>query len=85
MNMKKIKESIRARIIHLLGGVTREENVSSNIQYLYFGSLTRVRRIRNYLDLMNGMPAEEWCKAAYNYIVRIEKELGEKTVEKEEE
>lgn len=85
MNMKKIKERIRARIIHLLGGVTMEENVSSNISYLYFGSLSRVRRIRKYLDLMNGMPAEDWCKMAYNYIVRIEKELGEKTVEKEEE
>ena len=81
MNMKKIKE----RLIHLLGGVTMEENKSSNIAYLRFGSLTRVRRIREYLDLMNGMPAEDWCKMAYNYIVRIEKELGEKTVEKEEE
>ena len=85
MNMKKIKERVRARLIHILSGVTREENMSSNIQYLYFGSLTRVRRIRQYLDLMNGMPAEDWCKMAYNYIVRIEKELGEKTVEKEEE
>lgn len=81
MNMKKIKE----RLIHLLGGVTMEENKSSNIAYLRFGSLTRVRRIREYLDLMNGMPAEDWCKMAYNYIVRIEKELGDKTVEKEEE
>lgn len=81
MNMKKIKE----RLIHLLGGVTMEENKSSNIAYLRFGSLTRVRRIREYLDLMNGVPADDWCKMAYNYIVRIEKELGEKTVEKEEE
>ena len=81
MNMKKIKE----RLIHLLGGVTMEENKSSNIAYLRFGSLTRVRRIREYLDLMNGVPADDWCKMAYNYIVRIEKELGKKTVEKEEE
>ena len=74
MNMKKIK----AKIIHLLGGLTMEESRRSNIAYVRFVEFDRVRRIREYLDLMNGVPADDWCKMAYNYVKRIENELEDK-------
>lgn len=35
----------------------------------------RVRLIRSYLELLNGTDTDNWCKSAYNYVCRIEKEL----------
>ena len=80
MNRKKIKE----KLINLLGGLTMEQSTRSAIAYLNFVSWMRVKRIREYLDMMNGARAEDWCKMAYNYVKRIEKELEDKIGEKEE-
>ena len=57
-------------IIHLLGGYTEEdfdEIVDKNYE---IGKKVASREIKTYLDLINGTPADEWCKLAYMYVCR---------------
>lgn len=68
--MKKLK----SKIIHLLGGVTREENNDCMTSVRRSTEVQMVTQMRTYLDLMHGMDPDTWCKCAYEYISRLEKE-----------
>lgn len=72
--MKKLK----SKIIHLLGGVTREENNDCTTSVRRSTEVQMVTQMRTYLDLMNGMDPDTWCKCAYEYIARLEKEKSGK-------
>lgn len=69
--MKKLQKFI----IHLLGGTTREENIKVGHMAMTYAEYKRIVMTRKYLDLLNGLDADKWCKSAYNYVCRIEKEL----------
>lgn len=69
--MKKLKRII----LHALGLCTEKEAGKLAMDMYKAGSRDEVRSIRKYLDLMNGMPADDWCKAAYAYITRVENNL----------
>lgn len=71
--MRKIKRFI----IHALGGVTESELLMREMIAAQCWELRRVRIIKDYLELMNGAPADDWCRQAYAYIERIERELCE--------
>lgn len=60
--MKKIKNCI----IHMLGGYT-EEDLNEEC---YYARNLEVTNIKKYLELLNGTPADEWCKLVYKYICR---------------
>lgn len=72
--MKKIINRIRRKMIHWLGGVTQKESFMVSYERQY----RRVRLIRSYLELLNGTDTDTWCKAAYAYIERLERECREK-------
>ena len=58
---------IRKYLIHLLGGVTEEYCVR---KIDYYTRVERVNAIESVLFIMErcyGMPADEWCKAVYEY------------------
>lgn len=64
---------MRKFIIHLLGGLTEQECHHESLLTRWSTAV----RIRTYLDLMNGTPADDWCKQAYAFIQRVENEWGE--------
>ena len=70
--MKKLQKFI----IHLLGGTTLEEDIKAGIMLMIYAEYKRIVRTRKYLDLLNGLDADDWCKSAYNYVCRVEKELN---------
>lgn len=72
--MKKIK----AMLIHLLGGVTQKESFLVSYEMANVWQYRRVRLIRSYLELLNGTDTDTWCKAAYAYIERLERDCREK-------
>lgn len=76
--MKKIINRIRRKMIHLLGGVTQKESFMVSYEMVNEWQYRRVRLIRSYLELLNGTDTDTWCKAAYAYIERLERECREK-------
>lgn len=69
--MKKLKRII----LHALGLCTEKEASKLAMDMYKHGRRDEVLSIRKYLDLMNGMDADTWCKASYAYITRVEKNL----------
>lgn len=69
--MKKLK----AMLIHLLGGVTREEHEEDSQNITEIVRYSTACRIRDYMNLMHGMDADKWCKCAYDYVKRMEDEF----------
>lgn len=69
--MKKIK----AMLIHWLGGVTREEHEEDGQNITDIVRYSTACRIRDYMNLMHGMDADQWCKCAYDYVKRMEDEF----------
>lgn len=69
--MKKLQKFI----IHLLGGITCEESIKVGRMTMRYAEYNRIVKTRKYLELLNGLDADKWCKSAYNYVCRIEKEL----------
>lgn len=67
--MKKIKE----KLIHLLGGKTPKDEQRLVYEIVCHTRYLTMYRVRTYLDLMNGAPADLWCKMVYDYVKRIEK------------
>ena len=76
--MKNIINRIRRKMIHWLGGVTQKESSMVSYEMANEWQYRRVRLIRSYLELLNGTDTDTWCKAAYAYIERLERECREK-------
>ena len=62
---------IKSYLIHLLGGITKQELVgkeASSYLFLHFRMLNRINRIKHKADSLYGTPPEEWCRKVYKYI-----------------
>ena len=59
---------IKNYIIHLLGGYTEEEVSRRQSENFERGKKMFAIEAKYYLDHLNGTPADEWCKLAYEYI-----------------
>ena len=65
--MNKIKNYI----IHLLGGYTKEEAEEIRSTYFEKGATSVASAVKIYLETLNGIPADEWCKLAYGYVCKL--------------
>lgn len=64
-------ERIKSYLIHLLGGITKQELARKEASsYLFWHSrmLIRINRIKHKADCLYGTPPEEWCRKVYKYI-----------------
>lgn len=62
--MKKIKTAI----IHWLGGVTKQELKDAKLSCFKRGFLVEATAIQCVMRDLYGLPAEEWCDAAWTYV-----------------
>lgn len=64
-------ERIKSYLIHLLGGVTKQELAREKAPsdlFWHFCMLNRINRIKHKADSLYGTPPEEWCRKVYSYI-----------------
>lgn len=72
--MKKIK----TLLIHLLGGISQLECEKIVCESNLRVDFMRVESICHYMDIINGTPADDWCKLVYSHITDISDFLSEK-------
>ena len=58
---------IRKYLIHLLGGVTREEFQQDVCYYSKAERANVIQQLKWKMEGCYGQPAEEWCKNIYEY------------------
>lgn len=75
-------KKIQTYLIHLLGGITMDEAISTadqlakdiittgGVEIITEGNLIATKRIKQHADMLDGTPADEWCKAMYELICR---------------
>ena len=64
-------ERIKSYLIHLLGGVTKQElagKEASSYLFWHFCMLGRINSIKQKADSLYGTPPEEWCRKVYKFI-----------------
>ena len=64
-------ERIKSYLIHLLGGVTKQElarEKAPSCLFWHFCMLNRINSIKHKADSLYGTPPEEWCRKVYKYI-----------------
>lgn len=66
---------MRKFLIHLLGGLTREECVKHNVEHYDLGCQNTAEMFKRFADQMHGMPADDWCKMMYDHITGYIKRL----------
>ena len=66
--------SIKATLIHLLGGITEQESETYQEQQYFIGKSDGLRGLKQYADSLNGTNADDWSKCVYH---RIEENLDE--------
>lgn len=59
---------IKSYLIHLLGGVTKQELAREKAPSDLFWNLRMLNRIKQKADSLYGTPPEEWCRKVYSYI-----------------
>lgn len=62
--MKKIKNYI----IHLLGGITEDENEENQVNCHRQGEYIALYKTKIHMEVLNGTPADDWCKEMYSYV-----------------
>lgn len=58
---------IRKYLIHLLGGVTKEESYEDVIYSSKMARADTILRFKSKMTSCYGQPAEEWCKNVYEF------------------
>lgn len=58
---------IRKYLIHLLGGVTKEECNEEEIYYSKVERACAIQRFKWKMESCYGLTAERWCKRMYEY------------------
>ena len=64
-------ERIKSYLIHLLGGVTKQELAGKEAPsdlFWHFCMLGRINSIKQKADSLYGTPPEEWCRKVYKFI-----------------
>lgn len=64
-----MKEKIKTALIHWLGGVTVEESQESDCNSWKIGRIIAFCLVKDYMERINGAPADDWCKKVYSYVV----------------
>lgn len=59
-------KNIKAFIIHLLGGYTKKQTQDRFAQGVEFA----LEYHKEFMEKLNGKPAEEWCRIAYDEITK---------------
>lgn len=54
-------------LIHLLGGVTPQESQDSDTNSFMIGQWSALHEAKTFAESLNGIPADDWCKAVYNH------------------
>lgn len=62
-----MKGKLKRVIIHLIGGYTTEEVKERETESFVNG----MKHLKVYLDCLNGTPADEWCKLAYERVCKM--------------
>lgn len=58
---------IRKYLIHLLGGVTKEESYEEVVYYSKTARADSILQFKRKMTSCYGQPAEEWCKNVYEF------------------
>lgn len=64
-------ERIKSYLIHLLGGITKQElarEKAPSCLFWHFCMLNRINSIKQKADFLYGTPPEVWCRKVYSYI-----------------
>lgn len=59
---------MQSKLIHLLGGYTKDEYVLQGRVGFTNGKLVRTMELRNLITLINGVSKQEWIDKVYNEI-----------------
>nr|DAQ67471.1 MAG TPA: hypothetical protein [Caudoviricetes sp.] len=59
---------IKSYLIHLLGGITKQEHDRLSMDNSTLRDLARLHNIKQKADSLYGTPPEEWCRKVYKYI-----------------
>lgn len=59
---------IKSYLIHLLGGITKQEHDRLSMLNSSLRDLARLHSIKQKADSLYGAPPEEWCRKMYSYI-----------------
>lgn len=76
-------ERIKSYLIHLLGGITKQEHADLSKLNSTRRDLARLHSIKQKADSLYGTPPEVWCRQMYGYITD-EIDNMEKSVDNEE-
>ena len=63
-------ESIRTKLIHLLGGLTIEESKESDVNCIGIGKWFAFKEVERQCRDLNGQPAEVWCDELWKWLVK---------------
>ena len=61
-------ERIKSYLIHLLGGITKQDRADLSKLNSTRRDLARLHSIKQKADCLYGTPPEEWCRQMYSYI-----------------
>lgn len=61
-------ERIKSYLIHLLGGITKQDRADLSKLNSTRRDLARLHSIKQKADSLYGTPPEEWCRKVYKYI-----------------
>ena len=67
--------SLRKKLIHLLGGCTEQEKRESSYTAAQMGRYKTLIEVQAYMRSINGEDAETWCDLAWKHITRKIEEM----------
>lgn len=63
-------DKLKAKLIHLLGGYTEAEQRENGREAYDAGVETMLHSMKVFADRLNGLPADDWCKKMYGFIIQ---------------
>ena len=67
--------SLRKKLIHLLGGYTEQEMRDNSYNSAQIGRYNALIDVHAYMRSINGEEAETWCDLAWKYVTRKIEEM----------
>lgn len=77
MGKQNNKKAMLTKIMKRLGFLREADALKTTVIIARAIEYRRLRNVKRYLDLMDGMPADQWAKNAYAYIERLTAEAEE--------
>lgn len=63
-----MQKTIQNKLIHVLGGYTKEEYILQGRTNFINGKIFRNTELRNLMKLINGVSKQEWIDKIYNEV-----------------